>query len=230
MNFFDSLIKEAEEIICPYSKKLYAYDEEKVWADAGENQVILTRDTAFQLDGVGFNLVTTEEVEDSVVVVGDDLGEITGDRGFARVSVASVEDTDDEQSAYNLIKKVDYVKYHFFPDGYMMRSTSRQHKESVRVSNDAVKKGVSFEGIGNLYIKKCKENPKVKGVQVFFITDKSIDIKLFEALAEKNHKIAEALNHIMNNIMFDCDTCNLKAVCDEVEGMKELHFRRSKDE
>jgi hypothetical protein len=31
----------------------------------------------------------------------------------------------------------------------------------------------------------------------------------------------------MQNINFDCSTCNLKPICDEVEGMRELHFKNS---
>lgn len=230
MNFFDSLIYNVNEIICPYEKKFFPYNSGKLWADASENQVILSRDTRFELSGVGFNLATNKPVKDEVVVVGSDLGEISSDRRFARVCIVEIDDVEDEQTAYNLIKKVDYVKYHCFPDGYMIRTTSRQHKEAVRVSHSAVEKGVDFQKIGNLYISKYKENPKVKGVQVVFITEESVDYKKLESVAEKNHQITQTLNHIMNNITFDCDTCNLKAICDEVEGMKELHFKRSKDE
>ena len=41
----------------------------------------------------------------------------------------------------------------------MMRSTSKTHKEAVRVSKEALKNGMSFEKIGDLFIKKYKENP-----------------------------------------------------------------------
>ena len=34
---------------------------------------------------------------------------------------------------------------------------------------------------------------------------------------------------IMKNLIMDCKACNLKEVCDEVEGMKELHFAQAKD-
>ena len=74
-------------------------------------------------------------------------------------------------------------------------------------------------------IKKYKENPAVKGVYVYFITENSADYEKIEALALKSNAITETLNHVMNSVKFDCDTCNLKAVCDEVEGMKELHFK-----
>ena len=110
----------------------------------------------------------------------------------------------------------------------MIRTTSRTHKESVRVAKSELKNGVSFEKVGNLLIKKYKENPQIKGVKVIFITDEKADLKSFEALAQKGFSITETLNHIMNNVKFDCDTCNLKPICDEVEGMKELHFKNSK--
>lgn len=118
----------------------------------GQNQIIMRRDAAFELDGVGFNLVTSAEVSDGIILVGDDLGEIKDNRRFARIALVQIEDIGDEQKEYNLIKKIDYVKYHTFPDGYMMRSTSRSHKEAVRVSKSAVKDGADFSKIGSLLI------------------------------------------------------------------------------
>ena len=88
---------------------------------------------------------------------------------------------------------------------------------------------MSFGNIGKLLINKYKENPAVKGVKLIFITDKSADFGGFEKIAKKNIEIIEALNQVMNDLNFDCDTCNLKAVCDEVEGMREMHFKNSKN-
>lgn len=228
MEFFDSLIKEALEITQGLSEIEYNYNAESCWQDVGFNEVILQRDTAFELDGVGFNLFTSANVRDGVTVIGDELQRIKSNRRFARVTIVQLSDCDDEQEAYKLIKKADYVKYHYFPEGYMIRTTSRTLKESVRVAKSALKNGISFEKAGNLLIKKYKENPKIKGVKVIFITNENADLKSLEDLAKKGSAITEALNHIMNNVNFDCDTCNLKPVCDEVEGMKELHFRNSK--
>lgn len=227
MEFFDSLICELSDLISEYQKANYPCSEKNQWTDVGYSQVILQRDTAFELDGVGFNLVTSSDVEDGTVVVGDELCSITADRKFARVCLVQLEDSDDEQDCYKTIKKVDYVKYHFFPEGYMIRTTSRSHKESVRVAKSALKKGISFEKAGNLLISKYKENPKVKAVKVIFVTASGADYKKLEAMAQKSGSIAETLNHIMNNVKFDCDTCNLKPICDEVEGMKELHFKNA---
>ena len=224
MKFFDSLILETEKLISALPKK--EFSKAVCWRDSGQSQVVMRRDTAFELEGFGFNLVTSGDVSDGVVLAGDDLDKIRADRRFARITLVQIEDKSDEQKAYNLIKKIDYVKYHTFPEGYMMRSTSRSHKEAVRVSKSAIKGGADFQKIGSLLIEKYKENPAVKGVRVIFITAPEADYGAIEKIAEKNYAIAETLNHVMNSVVFDCNTCNLKAICDEVEGMKELHFNK----
>lgn len=228
MEFFDNLIDKASELIETLPKTAYNYSENNMWQDSGQPQVILQRDTAFELKGTGFNLTTTQDIADGTIVAGKDLKDIKDSCGFARISLVQIEDIADQQKTYNLIKKTEYVKYHCFPDGYMIRSTSRSHKEAVRVSKKAVAQGISFEKAGNLLIKKYKEIPSVKGVKVIFITSPEAPFKELEELAEKSTGITETLNHVMNSVNFDCDTCNLKAVCDEVEGMRELHFKRNR--
>lgn len=226
MNFFDSVIKKTFEILNGLNKK--SYSVAAPWNDAGNNQVILLRDTYAELDGVGYNLITSEAFEDSITVIGDDISEIKGKASFARISLIQFEDKDDDQKNYDIIRKIEYTKYHTFPDGYMIRTSSRSHKEVVRISEEAVKNGIDFQKVGSLYIKKYKENPQVKAVKIFFVTDKKADFTALLSCAKKNNPITETLNHIMNTVNFDCDVCNLKPICDEVEGMRELHFKNQK--
>lgn len=227
MEFFDSLISNIAQLTEHLTKNEFDFSATGLWKDVGYSQVILQRDTALELDGTGFNLVTSSAIEDGVVVIGDDLQHISGKRKFARISLVQIENEEDEQKAYNLIRKIEYVKYHHFPDGYMIRTSSRSHKEAVRVSKTAVKNSISFQKIGSLLINKYKEIPAVKAVRVVFITDSVADYAELEKIAQKSNRITETLNHIMNSVTFDCDTCNLKPICDEVEGMKELHFKNA---
>ncbi len=227
MDFFNSLIEQANNLLLGFFKKEYPYKKGNAWADVGYNQVILQRDTAFELKGTGFNLVTANPVEDKITVIGKDLQELHSDTSFARISVLQIKDTPTGQEAYNLIRKIEYVKYHYFPDGYMLRTSSRSHKEAVRVSKSALKNGMDFKSVGSLLIEKYKENPAVIGVNVIFVTEEGVDFEAISRLAEKNNSITETLNHVMNSVNFDCSTCNLKPICDEVEGMKELHFKTS---
>ncbi len=224
MNFFDFLIDEVSLLTEDLHCKAFSCCESS-WKDTGYSQVVLQRDTACELSGTGFNIVTTAPVKEGIEVIGDDLDSISGKRDFARVSIVQIENEEDEQKAYNLIRKIEYVKYHYFPEGYMIRTSSRAHKEAVRVSSDAIKKGVSFRKVGSLLVNKYREIPSVKAVKVVYITSPEADYGKLETLAVKNNSITETLNKIMNSVTFDCDTCNLKAVCDEVEGLKALHFK-----
>lgn len=225
MNFFDPLIKQALEITQGLAEINYDYNVDKAWKDAGTNQVILQKHSAFEISGTGFNLVTSSDVTDGITVIGNELSDIKKDCKFTRVTILQIDEPEEQQKTYNLIRKIEYVKYHYFPDGYMIRTSSRSHQEAVRVSKDAVKKGISFQNVGNLLINKYKEIPEVKGVKVIFITSPEVDHRAFEDMAHKSNSITETFNHIMNSVNFDCDTCNLKPVCDEVEGMRELHFK-----
>ena len=45
-----------------------------------------------------------------------------------------------------------------------------------------------------------------------------------EALFALRMAITNTLTHIMEGLPTDCTVCQLKDICDEVEGMKELHF------
>lgn len=227
MDFFDSLIKETEITLNKLPRKTFTYNCGELWTDTGYSQVIMQRDSAYELSGTGFNLVTSAEIKDGIAVIGEDLQNIKADCKFARISMVQIDECADEQKIYDTIRKIEYVKYHYFPEGYMIRTSSRSHKEAVRVSKKSLKNGLNFQKVGSLLINKYKENPNVKAVQVFFITDEAADFTRLNDIAEKNNQITETLNHIMNNVNFDCDTCKLKPVCDEVEGMKELHFKNS---
>lgn len=225
MNFFDSLIDNVMKQLNVSDSTSYPYNAFVCRNDMGYSQVIMQRDTAFELSGTGMTLVTSDDINDEIIVIGDDLDNIRDNRKFARISIVQTDDIPDEQNAYKLIRKIEYVKYHYFPDGYMIRTSSTSHKEAVRVAKSAIKEGITFNQIGNLLIKKYKEIDEVRGVKVIFVTVPDADYDSFSGIAQKADSITKTLNHIMNTVNFDCDTCSLKPICDEVEGMRELHFR-----
>mgnify|MGYP000128088328 CR=1 FL=1 len=188
MNFFDELIEETEQLVDTGETSKYPYSS-NAWQDMGESHIVLSRDTAFELNGIGFNLVTSSKIgESETIVIGDELKKIKDDRKFARVSIIEIDDVDDEQKAYNLIRKIEYVKYHYFPLGYMIRTSSEEQREIVRVSKSAIKKGISFENVGNLLESKFLENESVKAVKTYFINKQDFDYSLLENIAEKNNQ------------------------------------------
>lgn len=227
MKFFDKQISEFECEIKGKEKKVFPFSG-VLWEDAGRNEIVMQKEAAFELQGTGFELFTSEKIGgDEVIVVGRDLKDLCGGIPFARVSLIELDSISDEQTAHDVVRKIEYIKYHYFPKGYMVRTNSMSCEENIRVSKKAVKDGISFEKAGSLLISKYRENTAVKAVKVFFITDKTVDYSALGTLSEKSREITEALDHVIRDINLDCDVCKLKAICDEVEGMRELHFKNA---
>ncbi len=226
MNFFDPLLDDFHHMTGDLSGKSSPFSPDELWPDAGYSEVILKRDTAFELDGTGFLLATEKPIagsSDMVTVIGEDLQEIRKDRKFARVALVQIEETIPEEKYYDTIKKIEFVKYHYFPVGYMLRTSTKGHREVVRVSGKALQAGITFGKTGNLFLKKLREIPEVRQVHLCYLTDPLIDFPALEAMAERNEQITQTLNHVSTMLTFDCAACARKPICDEVDGMRELH-------
>ena len=112
----------------------------------------------------------------------------------------------------------------------MIRSSSDSYREQVRVSKEAVRKGITFEQVGNSYISQYKKNPSVKAVKIIFITANDADYAGMRSDAKKTRDITLTLSKILEGRSTDCHSCSLREICDEVEGLKELHFGKEKKE
>ena len=208
------------------------------WEDVGDHNLILRADMAYELGGgthpaVSAMAVTADETfvgEDEVYLLGPDLSEITEDRPYARIALVRV-DADglgDGNALYNAIRKIEYVRYHINPRGYMTRISASNGREPVRVSREALQDGLGFARVGKLFLEKYHENPNIKAVKLIFITDPEFDYKGLAAQAATMEGITGTIDHIFKNVMMDCKSCSLQKVCDEVEGLRELHFASQK--
>ena len=167
---------------------------------------------------------------DEVLLYGPDMKEIKGDVPFARLVILGVKDIDVENkdATYTAIRNIEFVKYHVFPDGYMMRVSPESSREQIRVSKKAIKKGISFYKVGCDFIRQYKKNPNITNVRVIFIT-KNVDFKTLHDTAKKIDDVTKTMNTILEGMPedLDCASCSFKPVCDEVEGLKELHFGKA---
>ena len=125
---------------------------------------------------------------------------------------------------YRILKDIEFAKYHVYPEGYMVRMSPENYREQVRVSKQAIRQGVSFQSIGASYIKAYKKDPNVLNATVIFLTAPGFDYKAMKDIAKKANDATNTLTHILEGLSTDCSVCALKDVCDEIEGMKELHF------
>lgn len=235
MELYNRCIKETEELFCSPSPRKWAYDPALCWKDTDRNELVMLREAAFELGGSGrpavtYSCFTTDETlvgEDQVWLIGPDLGEIRGDCPFARIVLFSIQDVGEEDEAYRALQDIEFVRYHVFPEGYMVRALSEDNREQVRVSRAAVKNGISFRGVGFDYIRKFKANENVRNVRVIFVTAPGADYAALKKTAKQVGEITRSLSTILDGIPTDCDSCGLKEICDEVEGMRELHFQQA---
>lgn len=234
MKLYDDLIAEVRATLDVPGARHYATGSVPPWRDEGENRVLLAKECAFELGGGGRGhgacLVTRDAElmgESGVTVVGRDLSQLDGDAPFCRITLALTDAIDDgSDTAYKSVQKVDFVKYHVFPEGYMLRISSEGSREQVRVGKRAVKQGITFAAVGELYARKYLENADIRAVHTYFVTDADAAEKLKKVADEAKRRTA-ALNKILKTVMLDCSVCSLKPVCDEVEELKELHFGRN---
>ncbi len=198
-----------------------------------KNSVIFLSDTAYELGGnqkpCVSSLAVSSDIEfsNSVYLSGDDLNEIKADSPFGKFVFIQVEDFPDEQETFNKIKELEALRYHLSVDGFMTRASALNMREQIRVSKKTINSGVTFGDYGNVLLKEYLKFPYVKSAEIYFVTD-NCDFEKLNFVAKKISQTTSALNHIFDNVMFDCSTCNLKEICDEVDGLKELHLKTVK--
>ncbi|MCI5740023.1 MAG: carbon monoxide dehydrogenase [Lachnospiraceae bacterium] len=234
MKLYDETIKEWLKILDSLQGRELDVKKGEDWKDIGNANMILRSDMAYELGGnhlpalSGMTLTADTSLvpRDEVLLYGKDLGEIHEDTPYARLAVLRVkEDSMGEGNAlYQAIRKMEYTKYHLNPEGFMMRISAASQREMVRVGKTALEKGLGFEQVGKLFLQSYHKNSQVEAVKLVFITLSDFPYEELEIYIKKAEEITKAIDHILKNLSMDCNVCSLKQICDEVEGMKELHF------
>ena len=237
MELFNPIIRAVEEHVGSSAPRRYDYVPSRSWEDTGEFELVMLRDAAYELGGdnkpaVNFTCVTTSPelvAKDEIVVYGPDLSQLKASAPYARITLLRVgdiesDDVEDTEQAFRAIQDMDFVKYHVFPKGYMIRTSSESSREQVRISREAVQKGMTFRRIGADFIRQYKQNRNILAVKLLFITAPEADYAALTRDAKTVKDITMSLTKILEGMPTDCGSCYLKAICDEVEGMRELHF------
>ena len=232
MNLYDEMIVKCQEMTnrCA-NAKTHCKSDITSWPCENEQEIILKKDMAYELGGtmqpaVSMLAFTSDlEIKDEVAVIGRDLSEIKEDVPYARITLLKIDDSkwSDNQKAYRAMQRIDYTRYHVYPEGFMMRISTSASREPVRISRKSVENGMDFKSIGGTFIDAYHKHKDVVAVKVIFVTDSEFPYQKLSAYADMTNKITMSLDSIYHNLVMDCRSCGLKPVCDEVEGMRELH-------
>ncbi len=235
MNVYDNLIKETTGIL-QNQKFTELQVRECSWNMLDSNEFLMGKEVCFELgdrfkDSVVYHVPTRDKTlvgEDKIFLIGDDLQKIKHNTNFSRVVLFNIDDISDPNKAYIGVRKLNYERYKIIPEGYMVLSSSFENKENVRVSKKAIKKGLTFETLGNIYISHYKRMPGVNNVQVYFIVGDFDFVKDLICVSQKVNEVTNAFDHILKNVILDCDVCPLKTICEDIEALRELHFAVNK--
>lgn len=211
---------------------------EKTWQVKKQEELILRSDMAYELGGGTKHAIsglafTTDETlvsKDGCYFVGKDLSDISEDCDYARITLIRLKkdafDNQQGNEVYDMLRKIDFARYHVYPNGFMLRISAVKERECARVSKDAIKQGISFSHVGDCFAKEYHLRPEVEAVETYFITGSMFDFDICNQIVHKWEQITESLNRIFEGFTMDCGSCNLKEICDEVEGLREMHEKR----
>ncbi len=235
MSLFNRYIEEIETLLLGYQKVELPYTKERTWEATQFPRFIMQKDAFLELgggtsDALGVTVTTsTFPVNSGTTLIGKDLNELGGECPYVRITfIKTKNEKVGEQATYDNLKALDLQRYNLNVVGFMARASSFSLREEVRVSSKEVKKGLSFERIGNTLINEYLKQDDVEAVRIIFITEKLQNFASLSSIAHTVVNAQNALNHVFDNVVLDCKSCTLKPICDEVEGMRESHFNALK--
>lgn len=232
INFYDAIIEETLAVLGG-AGRCFPASAGHAWQDVKLQPLILEKEAALELGrppalSVEYTLMSEIPLAggDQVRLIGPELSQLCGTSGcFGKIVLLQV-DGIGEEDPFSQIKRIEHMKYRMAFDGYMTRISTQQHRENIRISKEAVRRGISLERIGCAMIREYRKSPLVKGAQVIFLTEDQGCFEPLLALAKRTSEVTDALNKLNHYFTMDCQHCGIKPVCDAVEGIRELHKRQ----
>lgn len=238
MRLYDKSIEDSLALLSGRAGRRLEIPAAGAWPDAGEQNLVLKGEAAYELGGgalpalSGLGLTSSGNLMggDELWLYGPDLSELRADSPCARLTFLRVAEDGlgEGDAAYAAIRRIEYVRYRLNPRGYMMRISASSERESVRVGREALARGLDFAKVGGLFLDAYKRQPGVLAARLIFITLPDFPYGELGGLVSQAERITGSLDHIFQRLRMDCSVCGLKPVCDEVEGLRELHLAQAK--
>ena len=237
MKIFADVTEKMISLLPEVADKSVVYSDELCAEKGDKNAILFRSDTAYELGGSGKlsvgSIVFTDlpSMQDEVILYGPDLSEINEDVPFAHLTFVGLKQKNDEELTYEQLKNIGFTVFQIYPKGYHIRISPSASKEQVRVSKNVLNSELplSFMNVGCSLIRAFKENDDVEAVRTVFITKKDFNYRELAVLAQKAKRITDAVHSTLQLSELDCASCKMKPVCDEVEGLRELHFKMEKE-
>lgn len=233
---YNDVLRQMRDLLPDVPSKRAAYSEDACAKDGEKDRILFRSDTAYELGGGGkpgaqaVLFAELEGQESETLLYGPDLCDISSDAAFGHFTVVRLKDSGDDSVTSERLKTVGFTVFQLYPEGYHVRISPSLCREQVRVSKAALKCAppLSFINVGNSLIRAFLRQPDVERVQTIFITAPDVDHLALARLAAKAKRITDAVQSALDLKELDCASCKMKPVCDEIDGLREMHFRKEK--
>jgi len=204
------------------------------WPIGGKNNIVLAQDTGVELGNPrqeSLSLILWTDMpsrisDGQITVIGPDLPESRGKSlPFAKIVIAAVHGFSEENTC-DRWQEMDLLRFDIDLAGYMMRAVSQYQREWSRVSHDSLDKGFSLSILGSALIDTMKAKEYIDAVEILFVTESPEAVRELRELAGGAMAIIGALSRMNEEIDADCTNCDYRAVCDAVDGLREMHAAR----
>ena len=193
--------------------------------------IVLAEDTWLELGSPGVfstapALVTDDPslVNDgAVTLIGPDIPETEGRLPFAQILLIASEALADED-----YRKINTFQYELELKGYMIKAVPSSLTIWSRISRDAARKGFSFEILGRAIIDSYKSKFDILHTEILFVTSNASDVAELSDLHRKVTRIISAMNKMMEEMSFDCSSCEYLDVCGDVRQLSALRKKLMK--
>lgn len=195
------------------------------FSTGGKPTIVLREDAQVELGNPGAAslavVLLTESLElvndGAISLVGPDIPEARGSLPFAQVILVGSTRLKDED-----YRKLNSAQYELDLKGYMIKSLPSELSIWSRASRDSVRDGLSLEVVGKALGDGLKSRFDLQSLEVIFVTSSDDDVRELGDISRKARRILGAMNKMVEELSFDCATCEYSDVCREVVELKKM--------
>lgn len=235
MDMFNPCILSAREILSDLnSVPVEPYGE--LWPIVDKTPFIMERDTKTELGGHPKESVSL--ILSSSDIDLSDMSELSfiGDPSLMNrephISYGKVVllRTDDfpEDGIYDYLQSAQMADVKMRFKDVMLRTSSQQFYTNMRISKAAASAGFDAYKMGRTMLKQFKDVPHVTDARLVLIFGDSPVYKKLISVAESAKLVNVAIYNRFEGMDMECESCAIKPICDQVEGIKKMHESKLK--
>lgn len=161
----------------------------------------------------------------AITLIGPDISETRGSLPFAQILLIASDDIQDED-----YRKINTFQYELELKGYMIKAVPSSLTIWSRISKESAGEGFSFEILGRAIIAGYKSKLSIPSMEIIFVTSSREDVEELKNLHHKVTRIISAMNKMIQEMSFDCSSCEYLDVCGDVRQLGALRERLMRQE